>query len=83
VVENDAYALLAVFLIPLGTAVLLMLVPSRERPKEVTVFNASRLTAAAAALTLFSGFRPAALKSRRLEDRVRRRRPATMRESAV
>ncbi len=41
------------------------------------------LTAAAAALTLFSGFRPAALKSRRLEDSDRRRRPATMRESAV
>ena len=41
--ENDAYALLAVFLIPLGTSALLMLVPSRERSLIIAITAASSI----------------------------------------
>jgi len=52
-VENDAFALLAVFLIPLGTAVLLMLVPSRERSLIIALTAASSLAMFAVSLYVF------------------------------
>ena len=54
--ENDAYALLAVFLIPLGSAVLLMLVPSRERSLIIALTAASSLAMFAVSLYVFLGF---------------------------
>lgn len=55
-VENDAYALLAVFLIPLGTAVLLMLVPSRERSLIIAITAASSLAMFAVSLYVFLAY---------------------------
>lgn len=52
-VENDAFALLAVFLIPLGTAVLLMAVPSRERSLIIALTAASSLAMFAVSLYVF------------------------------
>ena len=55
-VENDAWALLAVFLIPLGTAVLLMLVPSRERSLIIAITAASSLAMFAVSLYVFLAY---------------------------
>jgi NADH-quinone oxidoreductase subunit M len=51
--ESDAYALLAVFLIPLGTSVVLTLVPSRERSLIIAITALSSLAMLTVSLYVF------------------------------
>jgi NADH-quinone oxidoreductase subunit M len=51
--ESDAPALLALFLIPLGTALLLMLIPSRERSLIITLTAVSSLAMFVISVSVF------------------------------
>ena len=54
--ETDAYVLVALFLVPLGAAVLLMLTPSRERTAIVGITGAASLTMFALSLYVFLAY---------------------------
>jgi len=54
--SNDGYLLLALFLIPLGTAVLLMFVPSRERGAIIALTGAASFVLFVLSVYLFSRF---------------------------
>ena len=54
--ESDAFALVALLLIPLGTAVLLMLVPSRERSLIIAITGAASIAMFAVSLYVFLSF---------------------------
>ena len=54
--ESDGYILLALILVPLGTSVLLMLVPSRERRVVIGLTGASSLVMFVMALYVFSRY---------------------------
>lgn len=54
--ENDSFAVLAVFLIPLGSSLLLMLIPSRERSLIIALTAVSSLAMLAVSVYVFLSY---------------------------